>query len=239
MNRSIGAAVRAHLEQGQSIAEMALGTCDVLTCDHRNGPSKVAKLTSGLLKATEEEDPSAPPGNQALNEDGRLMIIARRSLQRELYGGFESPWSSQFTNEKLQGLLYLEAVINETLRLKSSVPSGHPIVTPPERLQLDEVWILGETIIFTSGSDFIPERWLDEGSNLIKHEEAFFPFQLGKYIIFFTETRIDILNDTSGRYGSYGFDFAFATIGDEVAFGTDSKDTSTFTIEPLHLIFKG
>ncbi|KAJ5523813.1 hypothetical protein N7494_010463 [Penicillium frequentans] len=176
MNRGIGAVVRAYLEQGQSIAEMAFW----------------------LLKATEEEDPSAPPGNHALNEDGRLMIIAR-SLQKETYGGFESPWSSQFTNEKLQGLLHLEAVINETLRLKSSVPSGHPRVTPPEKLQLDEVWILGETIgVLPHATRAIspPARisYLSGGSTS----------ELGNYILCFTETCIDMLNDAPGRYGCVG-----------------------------------
>jgi cytochrome P450 len=115
-------------------------------------------------------------------------------LQKELDDVFGSTAkSSHFSNEKLQSLPYLEAVINETLRLKPAVPSGQPRVTPPEGLQIDEVWIPGETIVvlsqyvlqrderyFPSGSEFIPERWLGEKSNLIKHEEAFFPFQLGR-----------------------------------------------------------
>lgn len=66
-------------------------------------------------------------------------------------------------------------------------------MTPPEGLRIDEVWIPGGTIVvapqyvigrdernFPSGSEFMPERWLDEKQDLIKHEEAFFPFQLGK-----------------------------------------------------------
>lgn len=67
-------------------------------------------------------------------------------------------------------------------------------MTPLERLQVDEVWVPCETIVVLPqyilqrderyslfGSDFILERWLDEEIHLIKHEEAFFPFQLGKY----------------------------------------------------------
>lgn len=38
-------------------------------------------VISWLLKVIEEKDPSAPPGDQALNEDGRLMIIAGRLVR--------------------------------------------------------------------------------------------------------------------------------------------------------------
>jgi len=42
---------------------------------------KIKDVISWLLKAIEEKDPSAPPDDQALNEDGRLMIIAGRSVR--------------------------------------------------------------------------------------------------------------------------------------------------------------
>lgn len=35
-------------------------------------------VISWLLKAIDEKDQSAPPGEQSLNEDGRLMIITGR-----------------------------------------------------------------------------------------------------------------------------------------------------------------
>ncbi|KAJ5648973.1 uncharacterized protein N7484_002696 [Penicillium longicatenatum] len=229
-------------------------------------------VISWLLKAIEEKDPSAPPGDQALNEDGRLMIVAGsdttgttlahalyyltknvsayKTLQKELDNVFGiTAKSSHFSNEKLRGLPYLEAVINETLRLKPAVPSGQPRVTPPEGLQIDEVWIPGETIVvlsqyvlqrderyFTSGSDFIPERWLGEKSNLIKHEEAFFPFQLGRYGCVGKQLALMQLRGVISRI-AYDFDLAFAAGGDENAFDADSKDTFVFTIGPLHVVF--
>ncbi|KAJ5991840.1 hypothetical protein N7451_007564, partial [Penicillium sp. IBT 35674x] len=221
-------------------------------------------VISWLLKDIEEKDLSTPPGDQALNEDGRLNIIAGRSannsstglrpgnltllhLQKELDEVFESnAWSSQFTDEKLQGHPYLEAVINETLRLKPAVPSGQPRVNPPERLQIDEVWIPGETIVvppqyvlqrdercFLFGSEFIPEPWLDEKSNLINHEQAFLPFRLGRYGCVGKQlANMQLRGATS--WIAYDLDIAFATIGDEVAFYIDCKDTFTFTIGPLN-----
>lgn len=43
----------------------------------------------------------------------------------------------------------LNGIINETLRMKSSVPIGGPRITPPEGLQLGNVWIPGNVNIFT------------------------------------------------------------------------------------------
>ena len=121
-------------------------------------------------------------------------------MQAELDNAFPNPTNaSTFSNDELRKLPYLEAIINETLRLKPAVPSGQPRVTPPEGLQVEEVWIPGETIVFVpqyviqrderyfpSGTDFIPERWLDKKEKLIANEDAFFPFQLGKP--FYTNT---------------------------------------------------
>jgi len=115
-------------------------------------------------------------------------------LQAELDRTFSrGAQTSDFSNEALRRLPYLEAVINETLRLKPAVPSGQPRQTPPQGLQVDDMWIPGNTIVvvpqyviqrddryFPSGSDFIPERWLEAKDKLITHEEAFFPFQIGK-----------------------------------------------------------
>lgn len=67
-------------------------------------------------------------------------------------------------------------------------------VTPPQGLQIDEVWIPGDTIVvipqwvihrderyFLRALEFLPERWLAEKGRLIKDERAFFPFQIGEH----------------------------------------------------------
>jgi cytochrome P450 len=100
-----------------------------------------------------------------------------------------------FLYEKVRDLPYLEAVINETLRLKPAVPSGQSRVTPREGLQVDEVWIPGDTNVivpqyviqrddrnFPRGEEFIPERWLGEKKrDMVLNEQAFFPFQIGAF----------------------------------------------------------
>ncbi|KAL4738341.1 cytochrome P450 [Aspergillus similis] len=230
-------------------------------------------VLSWLLKAIDENDQSAPPGEQALNEDGRLLIITGsdttgaalanafyyltkhpavyRKLQAELDDAF--PSGKQFTeinNETLRKLPYLEAIINETLRLKPAVPSGQPRQTPPQGLQIDEVWVPGNTIIivpqyvlqrddryFPSGDKFIPERWLDEKDNLIKHEEAFFPFQLGRYGCVGKQLALMEMRLVIARI-ALEFDLAFAPGETGEAFDRDAKDTFTVNVGPLMLDFK-
>jgi Cytochrome P450 len=183
-----------------------------------------------LLKALKEKDSSAPPGEEALQEDGRLLIIAGRyvsaiclhrfflnkgsdttgatlanalyylasnpstlkELQRQLDSLFSGAGEA-FTYDQVRDIPYLEAIINETLRLKPAVPSGQQRVTPPVGLQIDEVWIPGDINVvvpqytiqrdsrnFLEGEKFVPERWLVENKGkMVLNEQAYFPFQLG------------------------------------------------------------
>ncbi|KIW10687.1 hypothetical protein PV08_11651 [Exophiala spinifera] len=98
-----------------------------------------------------------------------------------------------FHFKDLQGAAYLNAIINETLRLQPPVPSGLYRKTPPEGISIDGIYIPGDINIsvplytmgrseaaFTQAKEFIPERWISR-PEMIKYKEAFAPFSSGPY----------------------------------------------------------
>ncbi|KAG8163285.1 hypothetical protein KVR01_006582 [Diaporthe batatas] len=94
----------------------------------------------------------------------------------------------------LSKLKYLQACIDEGLRVMPVVPSGPQRVTPPEGLRIsDNLFIPGDTIVqvptytlhrdernFVCPNDFIPERWTSK-PELIKNASVYSPFSIGPY----------------------------------------------------------
>lgn len=112
-------------------------------------------------------------------------------LQEEVDAYFaENEEPSATTLSKLN---YVNACINESLRLHPPVPSGVQRMTPPEGLQLGDTMIPGNTIVqvptytlqrderaFAQPDEFIPERWTTK-PELVKDASAFTPFGTGRY----------------------------------------------------------
>jgi tryprostatin B 6-hydroxylase len=80
-----------------------------------------------------------------LAKDPMLRAKLREELEPIMRGaqGGDPPYS------ELAHASLLNAVINETIRVKTSVPNGGPRITPPEGLQVGDTWIPGEVTIFT------------------------------------------------------------------------------------------
>ncbi|KAI3584285.1 cytochrome P450 [Fusarium oxysporum f. sp. albedinis] len=115
-------------------------------------------------------------------------------LQEEIDNFFSS--SSQPNHSSFSKLTYLQACIDETLRLFPPVPSGLQHMTPAKGLQVGEIFIPGDTIVtvpsytvyrderyFTAPNDFVPERWMIK-PEMVKDDSVFAPFSVGKFQLF-------------------------------------------------------
>lgn len=111
-----------------------------------------------------------------------------KKLQAEVLQHPEAP-----DNTWLGSLPYLNAVIQEALRLMPPVPQGLQRVVPPGGLQIAGKWIPGKTLVsvspwtvqrdprnFAEPDTFIPERWLGEGPEPC-NRDAWIPFSIGHY----------------------------------------------------------
>lgn len=110
-------------------------------------------------------------------------------LQEEVDALFES--SDPVDATSLSKLAYLDAVINEALRLHPPVPSGLQRMTPPEGLRIGDVMVPGDSIVqiplhtlfrdervFVDPIQFVPERWTTK-KDMVIDAGCFAPFSLG------------------------------------------------------------
>ncbi|KAH8682042.1 cytochrome P450 monooxygenase-like protein [Xylariales sp. PMI_506] len=148
----------------------------------------------------------------------------------------------------LQNLPYLNAVINETLRLHPPVPGGVYRMTPPEGVIMagqklpGGVKIIGphHTIqrspkAFTKPTEFIPERWTTQ-HELILNKDAFFPFSMGKFSCIGKQLALNELRVVIAKV-LLEFDVKFAEGETGKALLEDSKDVFTLNNARLELCF--
>ncbi|CAH0017908.1 unnamed protein product [Clonostachys rhizophaga] len=100
--------------------------------------------------------------------------------------------SEELQNDSLIGMKYLQACIDESMRMHPIVPGGVQRHTPPQGLQVGDTFIPGDVIIqvpmhtvnydersFPQASQFIPERWTSR-PDLVTDGSCFTPFLTGK-----------------------------------------------------------
>ncbi|KAH7015832.1 cytochrome P450 67 [Ilyonectria destructans] len=93
----------------------------------------------------------------------------------------------------LAKLPYLQACIDESLRMHPAVPSGVQRKTPAEGLQIGKTYIPGNALVqiplhtlykdervFPHPNEYIPERWTSR-PELVRDNSVFAPFLIGRY----------------------------------------------------------
>lgn len=174
--------------------------------------------------------------------------------------------AQDWSYEKVKSVTYLDDIINESMRLKPPVITGGYRVTPPEGMQVDEVYIPGDVNVFVPFEliqtderywqqplEFIPERWGERKVEMGTDETLFIPFSAGRKIhcgFHSTLTNISI-----GIYKCPGsvlammsmrtaissivqqFDIKFAPGETGELFDKDRKDVFTTVLHPLQLEF--
>jgi cytochrome P450 len=97
------------------------------------------------------------------------------------------------SSDKLQHVDYLNALINETLRLHPPIISGTQRKTPAQGITIGDLHIPGNVNVmvpcytvqrdaryFEKPNEFIPERWTTK-PEMVMNKAAFFPFNIGLY----------------------------------------------------------
>ncbi|KAH8887218.1 cytochrome P450 [Thozetella sp. PMI_491] len=222
-------------------------------------------VSTWLIKAMSENDPSGPPSQMALEEDSRLLVIAGSDTASitlthclyyfakypDCYRKLQELVDTHFPNGVIDWtyskvkIPYLDHVVNETLRLKPPSPSGPQRVTPPQGLQVDDVFIPGDTVVYVptytihrdtryweSAIEFVPERW----ETMSAEKEPFLPFSKGEFgcpgkSVAWMELRMAL------SLIALRFDIAFAPGEDGVKFEEEAKDYFTLALPALSLVF--
>lgn len=167
-----------------------------------------------------------------------------QTLQEKL---FKELTDLEINVQTVQDLPYLNALINETLRLHPPVPSMPPRDIPPEGVKLGDFSIPGDVTVFTPlysmhRSDafeqplhFIPERWTTR-PELIRNRKAIAPFLIGPYSCIGRQLAYNEMRTVAARLVS-AFEIALAKGEDGSRLLHGSSDNFTVTIGDLDLIF--
>ncbi|GME33891.1 Cytochrome P450 [Neofusicoccum parvum] len=228
-------------------------------------------VVSWLLKAYEEKSPAAAQTKDALDEDSRALVTggadtaastminalyylathpdAQAQLQRAVDDAMPD---GEFEYNKIKDVPLLEAVINETLRLKPPVLSGNPRQTPPEGLRIDDdlylpggvdvvvpQWVVHrDERYFERPNEFVPERWVagSDKAGMLKDRRAWFPFQIGTFMCVGKQLAYWEMKSVLGRVAAR-FDVTLAPGEDGKAFDEGFLDTFTMTVPSLRLCF--
>ncbi|EME82719.1 uncharacterized protein MYCFIDRAFT_80339 [Pseudocercospora fijiensis CIRAD86] len=167
-----------------------------------------------------------------------------QKLRHELQASAVGDWS----DKEIRHCDHLNASITEALRLSLLGPTGLYRATPPEGMQVGEVFLPGnveynisqyilarDEAVYTQAEQFIPERWYSK-PELIKHKNPFAPFAMGSFgCIGKNLAMMEMRTLTASILLKY--DVSLAPGEDGHRYLEESKEHFTMDLAPLDLVF--
>ncbi|KAI1288550.1 cytochrome P450 monooxygenase-like protein [Xylaria venustula] len=191
-------------------------------------------------------DTSATTLIHCFYELGRDATVVRRIRDELQAHGIRN--DDNFSITQLQYLEYLNAFINETLRLHPTNPGGLFRLTPPGGVKIGGHYLPGGVKVvnphytvhrspkaFVAPNEFIPERWTTR-PELILNRKAFTPFSQGRFACIGRNLALNELRAVISK-AVLEFDIAFAPGETGRALLEDSKDIFTMSLAKLELSF--
>ncbi|UKZ52617.1 hypothetical protein TrVGV298_006398 [Trichoderma virens] len=174
----------------------------------------------------------------------------RNKLHAELEPLYGRTIIGEFTNFDLSEAEapYLNAIINETMRMDNPTCANGPRITPPEGLEVDGVFIPGDVVVYTpihamhrsskffkEPDSFIPERWTTR-PDLIIDKRAYHPFLLGPHNCVGKRLAMIVMRFVLA-YTIWYYDFEFALGEDGIAIHRDAINGQILKPGKLECVF--
>ncbi|KAF7914358.1 uncharacterized protein EAF01_000764 [Botrytis porri] len=155
----------------------------------------------------------------------------------------------EITIDSIRNLEYLNAVVDEVLRLYNPIPSGPHATTYPQGIEVGGIHIPGNVQVemshlvlmtderyFPQGKSFIPERWTNERPELMRDRRAYIPFGYGVHSCVGKTLALHELRLVIARIVRT-FDIQFGHSHDDVLFESEWKDYMAVEIGDLWVRF--
>ncbi|KAK1757195.1 Tryprostatin B 6-hydroxylase [Echria macrotheca] len=250
--------------------ELARGMAEMVMREDQKNPEQKNIIVGHFIQDFQSEKPTAFFEENILYSDAGLVLVGATDTiaaalsyafyHLAVHGGVQEKLAGlvgevfgvtvpgEFANADLAKIEFLDAVINETLRLDNPVCNNAARLTPPEGIVVDGLYIPGGVSVrvpgyamqrsekgFVRPDEFIPERWT-EWPELIVDRAAFMPFIVGPNNCVGKRLAMMVLRLVLA-YTVHHYRFELAPGEDGTAIYREAKNNLILKAGPLKLVF--